>query len=674
MRGKALRLLVLLAAAAAVCAAQTCPQDQPKGVNPPVLAPQGHGVCRYDRPAPQSQPSYWWQLLYELFQWKPVSQPPFRRSVAFLAGVSQYANIRPQLDFVKNDLTEFRNFLLTDGGFDTVYEVRDGNVTPEVFTDFMRKYFSDQHGLIGPEDRLLVYYSGHGGAQADSEPYLLFQRAMPGDYTRDVLAVREIYGWARTTAAKHLLIILDSCFSGLVADSSKPGPGDMAVALSNALAGEPSALLLTAGTGAEEAYAVRYSKEKNGSIFTHALIDALRSMSQSEGIVTIGEAFERAKVSVAAFDAVENRKMTPLRTPLVGRNGIGKGNFIFINTKAQNPALPSGLSGRGTLIAKAPDAAVDQNLQLIQLEYEEVKNSDDLSVLRLFVGSYKGKPYGQTLVGLIEARINRIEHPTPPAPVSQPVVLPPEPVAGKTMVNPKDGLTYVWIAPGSFLMGCSPGDTECDTDEKPARRVSIAKGFWIGQTPATVGAWKKYRSAMSLSALPGADDLGRKLNENAGDDRLPAVALTWDEAKSYCEWGGGRLPTEPEWEYAARAGSTAARYGNLDDIAWYGDNSGTKRIDSLALWNADSKGYLKKLFDNGNGPKPVGLKRPNAWSLYDTLGNVWEWTADWYEEGKTRSLRGGSWVSVPRDMRVSVRYGDRPGNRGGVVGVRCVRE
>jgi hypothetical protein len=340
------------------CNGQTCPENQPKGVKAPVLAPQNHHVCRYDRRTSEpSQPPYWWELLFNLFQWKPAAQPPFRRSIAFLAGVSEYTHISPQLDFVKNDLTDFRNFLLTDGGFDTVYEVRDGNVTREVFDDFMKKYFSDPYGggLAGSEDRLLVYYSGHGGAQADAEPYLLFQKAVPGDYTREVLAVREIYGWARTVVAKHLLIILDSCFSGLVVEKS--GPDDRASGLSNSLAGEPSGVLITAGTGAEAAYAERYSKEKNGSIFTHALIEALRNMSREEGIITLGEAFERAKVSVAVFNAVENRKMTPLSTPLARKSGIGKGNFIFINTKARNPPLPSSAFGGAVPLIKAQSSS-----------------------------------------------------------------------------------------------------------------------------------------------------------------------------------------------------------------------------------------------------------------------------------------------------------------------------
>jgi formylglycine-generating enzyme required for sulfatase activity len=112
------------------------------------------------------------------------------------------------------------------------------------------------------------------------------------------------------------------------------------------------------------------------------------------------------------------------------------------------------------------------------------------------------------------------------------------------------------------------------------------------------------------------------------------VALTWEEARSFCEWSGGRLPTEAEWEYTAGAGSTAGRYDALDSIAWYGDNSGKSRIDSKSVWNADPKyeSFEKKLFDNGNEPHPVAGKQPNAWKLYAILGNAWEWTADWYRE------------------------------------------
>ncbi|MBL8292790.1 MAG: SUMF1/EgtB/PvdO family nonheme iron enzyme [Bryobacterales bacterium] len=121
-------------------------------------------------------------------------------------------------------------------------------------------------------------------------------------------------------------------------------------------------------------------------------------------------------------------------------------------------------------------------------------------------------------------------------------------------------------------------------------------------------------------------------------------------------------PTEAQWEYAARAGSREARYGRIEDIAWYKDNSGDR-------------------------PKGVGEKTPNAWKLYDMLGNAWEWTADWYGEtyyqakesrdpqgpprGTYRGLRGGAWFVSRESIRVSVRGSNPPEDRHLTFGFRC---
>jgi formylglycine-generating enzyme required for sulfatase activity len=126
---------------------------------------------------------------------------------------------------------------------------------------------------------------------------------------------------------------------------------------------------------------------------------------------------------------------------------------------------------------------------------------------------------------------------------------------------------------------------------------------------------------------------------------------------------GGRLPTEAEWEYAARGGSAEPRYGNLDEVAWSTNNSGSH-------------------------PHEVAQKRANGFDLYDTLGNVIEWVNDWYDQtyylrspkrdpsgpaqGKLRVLRGGSWGILPRDVRVSVRYSLDPAARFNDGGFRCV--
>lgn len=275
---------------------------------------------------------------------------------------------------------------------------------------------------------------------------------------------------------------------------------------------------------------------------------------------------------------------------------------------------------------------------------------------------------------------------TNPAPATPAASTKPAAPQERVRTNPKDGLLYVPISPGKFMMGCSSGDSECFDGEKPAHEVEITRGFWLAQTPITVGAWRRYRTAAGKPALPTGDSLGRKLNEASVDDNLPVVAVTWEEARAFCEWSGGRLPTEAEWEYAERAGSTGARHGSLDEIAWYADNSGKQRVDSAEIWRTDQLNYAKRLLANGNRPHPVGQKKPNAWYLYDMLGNVWQWTADWYGKyqagaqsdpsgppgGRYRVLRGGSWSTDPPYARASYRCRNLPEVRGSHFGARCV--
>jgi formylglycine-generating enzyme required for sulfatase activity len=370
--------------------------------------------------------------------------------------------------------------------------------------------------------------------------------------------------------------------------------------------------------------------EGRNSLYTRYLLEALREpRTDLESMIH--------DVAEQVYES-SDRRQTPYR------DGFVNGKFYF-----KDPPAPSG------------DAAREA--------WNLVKDSGRRDLLEGFLKEYGSSEYA----GLARIKIQALGQGGPSR--------------GEERVNPKDGLTYVWIPPGKFRMGCSEGDNECYDDEKPAHEVEITKGFWMGQTAVTVGAWKKYRAATGAGALDTEDDLGRKINEGAGDDRLPAVGMKWDEARSYCQWSGMRLITEAEYELAARAGTEGARYGSLEEIAWYGDNSGRKRIDSAAIVRDDEKNYYKRLFANGNGPKPVGLKSPNANGLYDILGNVYTWTSDWYGEkyyaaspqtnpagppsGDKRVVRGGSWVSDTRNVRASYRNGDVPSYRYNNIGVRC---
>jgi serine/threonine-protein kinase len=223
--------------------------------------------------------------------------------------------------------------------------------------------------------------------------------------------------------------------------------------------------------------------------------------------------------------------------------------------------------------------------------------------------------------------------------------------------NPKDGLKYVWIPPGAFTMGCSPGDTDCNPNENPAHRVTITRGFWIGQTVVTVAAYRKFAESTGAQMPPAPN-----INSGSNNQEMPMVSVSWDDATAFCGWARGRLPTEAEWEYAARAGNTEARYGPLDKIAWYSFNSSHKMHE-------------------------VAHKRANGFGLYDTLGNVWEWVNDWYDQnyyrhspsqdptgpvsGRFRVQRGGSWYFTPRVVRVSDRYWVVPSLKPNDVGFRC---
>jgi formylglycine-generating enzyme required for sulfatase activity len=242
----------------------------------------------------------------------------------------------------------------------------------------------------------------------------------------------------------------------------------------------------------------------------------------------------------------------------------------------------------------------------------------------------------------------------PVTPVA-PTVTPPAVEQPKRWRNPADGATYVWIPPGTFMMGCSEQDSECKDDEKPAHEVAIEKGFWLGQTEVTVAAYARF-----------AAKRGRQ--PPTGDGTLPMSGVSWVEAKEYCAAIGGRLPTEAEWEYAARGGKSRPFYGAIAQIAWYATNSG----DTL---------------------HPVGKKKPNAFGLYDMLGNVAEWVLDRYFDKYTLDsaatgpdveqplasnawavARGGFWESEAENIRVSHRLPQLKEGEQIPIGFRCASD
>jgi formylglycine-generating enzyme required for sulfatase activity len=246
-------------------------------------------------------------------------------------------------------------------------------------------------------------------------------------------------------------------------------------------------------------------------------------------------------------------------------------------------------------------------------------------------------------------------------------------------------ITLIRLEKGEFLMG-SPNDETPRHDDETQHLVRLTKPFYIQTTELSQ---KQYEDVMgeNPSYFKGAD--------------LPVENVTWSQAAAFCyelsrrEGRRFRLPTEAEWEYAARAGKQGpiAGTGKLHEMAWYADNSGKAKLDSAKLWDTDPNGYFGRLGDNGCQTHTVGSGMANDWGLYDMQGNVSEWVGDWYSnnyfgkdaakldppgpkksELRSRVMRGGSWGSDPRNCRLARRDYNVPATQTASCGFRIVME
>lgn len=244
-----------------------------------------------------------------------------------------------------------------------------------------------------------------------------------------------------------------------------------------------------------------------------------------------------------------------------------------------------------------------------------------------------------------------------------------------------------YLFPGRFLMG-SPKSEAGRYDDEAQHSVILTQGFWLADTPCTQALWQA---------------IMRTNPSRFRSRRRPVERVNWTEAQSFVRTlqqrldatVEARLPTEAEWEYACRAGTTTSTYAGeleilgerngplLDRIAWYGGNSGV----GFELDNGhDSSIWREKQFEHERaGTREVAGKDPNPWGLYDTLGNVWEWCADYREEGypaevqtdptgptvgNSRVLRGGSWIVLAGRVRAAFRGWNGPGLHSASLGFR----
>jgi formylglycine-generating enzyme required for sulfatase activity len=244
------------------------------------------------------------------------------------------------------------------------------------------------------------------------------------------------------------------------------------------------------------------------------------------------------------------------------------------------------------------------------------------------------------------------------------------PKPGQACTIPDLGLELVPVEAGTFTMGSPDDETDRDEDEGPQTKITLSRAFWLGKNEVTQGQWQ---AIMGTTVAQQRDKSDKSVELHGDGPGFPMYYVSWNEAEEFCrklterESAAHRLPagfaytlpTEAQWEYACRAGTTGGFAGTVDDLAWHDSNS-------------------------GGAAHEAGTKQSNPWGLNDLHGNVWEWCLDWKAEypgesatdyagptsGEIRVFRGGSRQTAPPSCRSAYRNGSAPDYRNVDLGFR----
>jgi len=593
-----------------------------------------------------------------------ISIDLYSKSYALVIGVSDYTGGWPDLPNAADDAREVGQELQKHGF--TVFTLE--NPTSTQLKNGIETFIAS-YGL-DPDSRILLFFAGHGHtikkSYGGNVGYIVPADAPdPGvdmsGFLRNAISMERFNTYARDINAKHALYLFDSCFSGSIFALSRAVPEAISYKTSQHVR-----QFITAG-GEDEQVPDR-------SVFKSQLISAIRGEADKDqdGYVTGTELGMFLQYQVVNYTrGSQHPQYGKIRDPQ-----LDKGDFVFVTGPAQPPPvvipdLPEDKPGvdiskykaERDRLATAKKRWADWQLKMNN-DYNEINSLDrdenltaasKIKAWSDFISAYtENNPYSNDDENLRSKAHSRKDHWSS---YRLPV----------TVSRPAASNDMVFVPAGSFMMGSNEGDS----DEKPIHHVYM-DGFYMDKYEVTVAQFRAF-----------CNETGRKMPDQPAwnEDDHPVVNVTWDDAAAYAEWAGKRLPTEAEWEYAAREGGKDVRFGNGKDIA-----------DPNEI-NFDGRSQYKKSYSISGvyceRTTPVASFAPNALGMYDMSGNVWEWCADWYDEnyykkspernpkgpssGQLRVLRGGSWGSEPRGLRCADRYGYSPVNWYYFLGFRCVR-
>ncbi|MBF0555184.1 MAG: SUMF1/EgtB/PvdO family nonheme iron enzyme [Nitrospirae bacterium] len=609
----------------------------------------------------------------------------YKESYALVIGVSEYTAAGvPSLPGVREDVQEVSNVLKLHGFKVQELLNPDRKALEKAFTDFIHTY-----GLEEPQNRLLIYFAGHGHTETQSwggEMGYILPSDVPNPYRdrkgflKKAMDMQMIEVYAKRIQSKHALFMFDSCFSGDLFDLTLTR--SISASISDKTT-QPVRQFITSGRAKE--------KVPDKSIFREIFVSALKGefRTNQEGYLTATELGELLSIKVTNYS---NNTQHPQIGKIRDRN-LDKGDFVFVlSGDKENVGKPEIDKAKDELSKKAQE--VEENRKKLEEERE------------LFEIDKKKKDLDEENKKIEEERKRLKLENERLAMASRPGE---EMLSGKGSSYIEDkvtGMEFVFVKGGCYQMGDMFGDGY--ENEKPVHEVCV-DDFYLGKYEVTNAQFKKFaddtgyrteaekeNKGFGISG-DGKNDWGWKAGLNwmypiyPSDDisskmSHPVVQVSWNDAKEFIIWlnkktgGKYKLPTEAEWEYACRNGGKQHKYswGNGSPSGNIADEAFKRKYPNAKVWAGYDDGYAYTA--------PVGSYRASELGLYDMTGNVWEWVEDIYAKdayskhqrdnpiytgpGEGRVIRGGSWLSDPRDVRYSFRHDGAPSYRDYNLGFR----
>jgi|GEM_PF-6087830 len=545
----------------------------------------------------------------------PRFQPSqfYRESWGVVIGINNYRYV-PKLQYAVADAKAVRSFLIESYHFhpDHVIGLYDGDATKDNILSVLGDYLADQ-SRVKKEDRVIIFCASHGETRklprGGSMGYIIPVDGKLKEMHSTCISMNEVRDTSGLIPAKHILWIVDACYSGIAGIRPRSVSIKDPSAYVAKLVSEPAIQIMTAGQGDET---VIESARWQHSVFTVNLLNGLKGNADmdTDGVIPTSELYSYLKPRVTRDSSYHQ---TPQFFTLAG-----DGEFVFLVSaqgESARPFIQSGReSGQGYSISPVSPSQAMPDLESLQRQMDKKR---------------------EKLVA--NARVISVQ--------------------GKRGIE-----DMVYVPAGECYIGCNPSmDQNCNPDEMPCHKVYL-DAFSIDRYEVSNEQYAQCVNAGTCRKIPSYSGF------DAPDQ--PVVGVRWEDARTYCEYVGKRLPTEAEWEKAAR--------GVKNFIYPWGFV-----YDSTRANGANDDGY-DKTAPVGSFPEGV-----SPFEAMDMAGNVWEWVSDWYspdyyqkspqrnpkgpETGSYKVQKGGAWDGDEISLHVSTRVKNMPNKAGPSDGFRCAR-